>query len=242
MKISYIAPTPLLDQQEVSRRLGLLKDWADPNTEINVVCVSEGPLNLLSKYEEYLSIKPIAEKVVLLEKEEYNAAILGCFLDPGLDAMREITTKMLVVGIGEVSILIAAMLGHKFSIITLFESMITTNRELTYKAGVSEKLASIRFLDITVSDLMENKKLATEKILEVGKKALKNDGADCLILGCGSMGFLNIDNEISSLLKIPVVNPPKVALKITESLAGIGLTHSKKAFVTPILFSGKIKK
>jgi allantoin racemase len=241
MKIGYIVPTPFIDLQEAPRRLELLKEWAYPNTEINIVCVSEGPLNLLSKYEEYLSIKPIAEKMFLLEKEEYNAAVLGCFLDPGLDAMREITTKMLVVGIGEASVLIAAMLGHKFSIITLFESMITTNRELADKAGVSEKLASVRFLDITVSDLIANKKLTTEKILEVGQKAIKNDGADCLILGCGSMGFLNIDNEISSLLKIPVVNPPKVALKITESLAGIELTHSKKAFVTPILFSEKFK-
>jgi allantoin racemase len=233
MKIAYLVPNPFLDVQETTRRGELLKEWAFPNTEVNIVCVTEGPVTLESKYEEYLSISATAKEISRLEKEGYDATILGCAVDPGLDAMREITTKMLVVGMGEASVLTAAMLGHKFSIITIYESMINTNEELVYKAGVLDKLASVRALKIAVLDLSVNRKSTLEKIIRVSQKAIENDGADCLVLGCGSMGFLNVAEEISNYFKIPVINPPKIALKMAESLVSIGLMHSKKAFALP---------
>ena len=111
MKIGYVVPVPLYwDVQEASPRGELLKEWAFPNTEVNFVIVTEGPITIESKYEEYLSFSATAKEIVRLEKEGYDAAILGCAADPGLDAMREITTKMLVVGLGEASVLTAAML------------------------------------------------------------------------------------------------------------------------------------
>ena len=80
-----------------------------------------------------------------------------------------------------------------------------------------------------------------EKIIEVSQKIVEKDEADSLFLSCMSMGFLNVADETSNVLNIPVINPSKVALKITESLLGSGLMHSKKAFVVPPkLSSGKI--
>ena len=45
-----------------------------------------------------------------------GAAIIGCFYDGGLRELREALT-MPVVGMGEASMLLAATLGHRFSII-----------------------------------------------------------------------------------------------------------------------------
>jgi len=241
MKIVYVVPGPM-DIQEVTRRGGLLKEWAFPNTEVDIVSVTEGPASIESMYEEYLSIPATAKEIFKLEKEGYDAAILGCAGDPGLDAMREITSKMLVVGPAESSMLTAAMLGHKFTVITIDESMISSTEELVYKAGVLNKLASVRSLNIAVLDLAVNRKATLEKIIRVSQKAIKKDGADCLVLGCMSMGFLNVADEISNILNIPVINPSKIALKMTESLLGSGLMHSKKAFaLPPKLSSGKVK-
>jgi allantoin racemase len=134
------------------------------------------------------------------------------------------------------------MLGHKFSIIGLYESGIAIHEEVVYKAGVLDKLASVRALNIAVLDLVVNRKSTLEKIIRVSQKAIEDDGADCLVLGCGMMGFLNVADEISKFLKIPVINPPKIALKMAESLVSIGLMHSKKAFaLPPKLSSGKVK-
>lgn len=242
MKIKYFLPGRSMDVQEVTRREKLLKEWAFPNTEVSIACAKEGPLTLESKYEEYLSISASAKAILSFEKEGYDATILGCAIDPGLDAMREITTKMLVVGLGEASLLTAAMLGHRFSIITIYESTIISNEELAYKTGVLSKLASVRALNIAVTDLRVNRKYTLDKIISVSQKAIECDRADCLVLGCGSMGFLNVADEISNHFKIPVISPPKIALKLAESLVSIGLMHSKKAFPLPIKLSlGKVK-
>jgi len=138
--------------------------------------------------------------------------------------------------------LTAAMLGHKFTVITIDESMIASTEELAFKAGVLNKLASVRSLNIAVLDLAVNREATLEKIIEVSQKAVLEDGADSMVLGCMSMGFLNVADEISNVLNIPVINPSKIALKMTESLLGSGLMHSKKAFaLPPKLSSGKVK-
>ena len=198
MKIGYVVPVSFYwDVQEATPRGELLKEWAFPNTEVNIVIVTEGPTTIECKYEEYLSFSATAKEIFRLEKEGYDAAILGCAVDPGLDAMREITTKMLVVGLGEASVLTAAMLGHKFFIIGLYESEIAIYEEVVYKAGVLDKLASVRALNISVLDLEVNRKSILEKIIRVSQKAVEDDGADCLVLGCGMMGFLNVADGIS---------------------------------------------
>jgi len=231
-----------MDNQEVNRRGQLLREWAFPGTEVDIICVPEGPASIESMYEEYLSIPATAKEIFRLEKEGYDAAILGCAGDPGLDAMREITSKMLVVGPAESSILTAAMLGHKLTVITIDDSMIASIEELVYKAGISNKLASVHALNIPVLDLSVNRKSTLEKIIKVSNDAIEKDGADSLVLGCMSMGFLNVADEISDVLKIPVINPSKIALKTAEALVSSGLRHSKKAYaLPPKIASGKVK-
>jgi len=240
MRVVYVVPG-VMDKNEVKRRGKLLKKWAFSETQVEIVCVTEGPSSVESMYEEYLSIPVTAKEIFRLEKEGYDAAILGCAGDPGLDAMREITTKMMVVGPGEASVLTAAMLGHKFSLITIAESMIASSKELIYKAGVLDKLASVRAVNIAVLDLTKNREATLEKLIKESRKAIEEDGADCLVLGCMTMGFLDVAEEISEAIKIPVVNPSKNALKIAEALVANSLCHSKKAFaLPPKLASGKL--
>ena len=240
MKIVYVVPG-LMDEAEINIRGGLLREWAFPGTEVDIVGATEGPASVESMYEEYLSIPATAKLIYEMEKKGYDAAILGCAGDPGLDAMREITSKMLVVGPGQTSMIVGAMLGHKFSVVTIEDSMIASSNELAFKAGVLEKLASVVSVNIPVLELMVNREESLKKIIEVGKKAVKEDRADSLVLGCMSMGFLNVAEEIEQAVGVPVVNPSKVGLKVAEALIGSKLMHSKTAFATPIkISSGKV--
>lgn len=240
MKIVYIVPG-IMAQGEMNRRVALLREWAFEGTEVDIVCVKEGPASIESMYEEYLSIPATAELVFEMEKAGYDAAILGCAGDPGLDAMREITQKMLVVGPGQGSMIAAAMLGHKFSVLTIDESMISSSYELAYKAGVEAKLASVVAVDIPVLELATDKEKSLKKIIEISKEAVKKDRADVLVMGCMSMGFLDIADELEAAVGVPVINPSKIGLKLAEALAGGGLMHSKKAFATPTkIKSGKV--
>lgn len=241
MKIVYVVPG-LMDQEEMKRRGGLLQEWAAPGVEVDICGVTEGPASVESMYEEYLSIPATAKKMYQLEKEGYDAAILGCAGDPGLDGIREITSKMVVVGPGQTSMLIGAMLGNRFSVLTVTDSTIASSYELAHKAGVAAKLASVKAVNVPVLELATDREGTMKKIVAVGEEAINKDRADVLVLGCMSMGFLNVAQEVQAKLNVPVVNPSKVGLKAAEALVASGLSHSKKAFMLPPkLEGGKVK-
>ena len=127
----------------------------------------------------------------------------------------------------------AASLGHRFSIITITKSIIGPTRHLVERYGLSSRLASVRVVDTMVLDLGKDRAATVEKVVREGKRAIEEDGADTLTLGCMSMGFLEIAEEVSQILGVRVINPSRFSLKATEALVGAGLKHSKRAFMTP---------
>ena len=236
MRIMYVVPGPIgrtpAGQAELQRRVGLLRRWAAPGTEVDIVDVARGPASIESMVEEYLSVPGAVERMLEVERQGYDAAILGCYGDPGLDAMREMVA-MPMVGPGEAGFHLAAMLGHRFSIITVTQSIVPGLRHLVEKAGLGGRLVSVRVVETPVLALGHDRGESLRRVVEQGRRCLDADEADTLVLGCMSMGFLEIAEEASVILGVPVINPGKAALKLAEALAGAGLTHSKRAYMTP---------
>ncbi|PLR77036.1 hypothetical protein CU633_12520 [Bacillus sp. V3-13] len=243
MKIVYVLPGPISRNEqgrlEMERRLEILRSYAAPGTQVDIVDVDEGPASIESLYEEYLSIPSTVNLMLEMEEQGYDAAILGCYGDPGLDAIREVTEKMVVVGPGEAGVLAAAMSGYRFSIITVTNSIVNPLYHLVEKAGVGKKLASVRAIETPVLELANDRAKTTQKLVEEGKKAIIEDRADTLVLGCMSMGFLNVAEEMSKELGVPVINPGKISLKMAEAMVGAGVCHSKLAYLTPPKLSSR---
>jgi len=192
-------------------------------------------------YEEYLSIPATARRAVELEQEGWDALILGCYGDPGLDALRELVS-IPIIGPGEATALMAASLGHRFSIITITDSVIAATERQIRNVGVSEKLASVRAVGIPVLELHRDRERSLEATIEQGRKAIEQDRADALIVGCMTMGFLEIAEAAGAELGVPFLNPARVSLKFAEATVGAGLTHSRRAYmIPPKLAEGKVK-
>ncbi len=244
MRICYLVPGPMgrtpEGRAEMERRATLLRHYTGPDTQVGIVDVPEGPASIESMYEEYLSIPAAVRRAVELQAEGWDALILGCFGDPGLDALRELV-EIPVVGPGEATALVAASLGHRFSIITITESVVPGTERQIRNVGLGEKLASVRVVGIPVLELHRDRARTVEAVVQVGRRALEEDRADTLVLGCMSMGFLEIAEEVAPVLGVPVLNPGKVALKFAEALVGAGLSHSRRAYMTPPkLAAGKV--
>lgn len=237
MKIAYVVPGPMskgpMGPAEMKRREGLMQGWAFPGTEVRVIDVPTGPASIESAYEEMIAIPPTLDLIMACEREGYDAAIIGCFGDPGLEAARELVT-MPVVGPCESAMLLAAGLGHKFSVLTIFESLIAGQELLAVKAGVRDKLASVRPTDIPVLDLMKDPGRTKARLTEVARACVKEDRADALLFGCMTMSFLDMGAEIGAEVGVPVVNAGRAALKYAEMLVSMDLAHSKKAYPTPV--------
>ena len=236
MRIVYLVPGPMgrteQGRVEVERRGNLLKQYAAPGTETGINDVPEGPASIESMYEEYLSIPATCRRALELEEEGWDAIILGCYGDPGLDALRELLT-IPVIGPGEATALLAASLGHRFAVITITDSVIASTERQMRNIGVGEKLASVRVVGIPVLELHTNRERAIEATIEQGRKAIEQDRADTLIVGCMTMGFLEIAEAAGAELDVPFLNPARAALKFAEAIVGAGVTHSKRAYMTP---------
>jgi allantoin racemase len=236
MKILYILPAPLgrtsAGAAEVARRGAKLREFAAPGTQVDICDVPRGPASIESMFEEYVSIPATAERVLEAAANGYDAVIIGCFGDPGVDAYRELTS-MLVVGPAQVAFHAAASLGHRFSVITPLPSLVSCTRSLVEHYGLGSHLASVRAVNTAVLELGKDRAATVEKVAREGRTALEQDGADTLVLGCMSMGFLDVAEQVSQILNVPVINPPRFSLKAAEALVGAGLVHSKRAFMTP---------
>ncbi|MDR7537531.1 MAG: aspartate/glutamate racemase family protein [Armatimonadota bacterium] len=236
MRLLYILPGNLshsdAGRAEIERRRAILRRLAAPGTAVDAVDVPDGPLSIESAYEEYLAVPGTLRRVQEAEQAGYDGVIIGCFGDPGVDAARELVA-LPVVGPAEASMLLAATLGHRFSIVTVLDSVVAPLRYLAARVGLVGKLASVRAVDIPVLELARNRDASIDRMIAMSRRAVQDDGADVLVLGCMSMGFLQAHTAIADAIGVPVVNPVVAAVKLLEALVGAGLRHSKKAYPVP---------
>lgn len=192
-----------------------------------------GPASIESAYEEYLSVAPTARLLRDAEAEGFDVGILGCFGDPGLDALREITTALPVVGPGESAFHLAAMLGERFGIVTVTKGIVAPLRQLVARSGLTEKLSGIAVTEVAVLDMVDGRDQTFDTVRDRGRE-LVSAGADVLVLGCMTMAFLDVTAELERELGVPVVNPVRAALHTAEMLARTALTHSKRSYPVPL--------
>jgi allantoin racemase len=74
-------------------------------------------------------------------------------------------------------------------------------------------------------------------LVDQSVKAVEEDGAHVIILGC--TGMAGLAREVEKGLNkrgigdVPVIDPGILALKIAEALADMGLSHSKRSYPFP---------
>ncbi len=176
---------------------------------------------------------PELTRAVLRAREEgFAAVIVGCFSDPGLDALRELV-DIPVIGPGASAVHLAAQLGTRFSIIAPLGGGHGRVAARLRALGVADKFASVRGIGMSVLDLARDREAVLERVTEVARAAALEDGADVFVLGCMSMGFLGVTDHVQKRLDLPVVNPVVAALKTAEALVTMGLSHSKAAYPVP---------
>ena len=236
MRILYQLTSPMektvLGADEVARRRDFLRQRAALGVEVDVRSLAEGPASIESSWEAALVVPALCESVVRAQAEGFSAIIVGCFSDPGVDALRELTSVP-VIGPGAAAMHLAAQLGTRFTILSPLETAPGRGHERLRGLALDGKLASIRAVNMPVLDLARCREAALDRLEDVGRAALRDDGADSLVLGCMSMGFSGITEDLQKRLDIPVVNPVTAALKTAEAVVAMGLSHSKLAYPMP---------
>jgi allantoin racemase len=182
------------------RREELLRSWAAPDVEADVREVPSGPASIESAYEEYLSVPALVEALVAAEREGFDAVIVGCFDDPGVDALRELATRTLVVGPGAAAMHVAGLLGGSFGIVTVPNP--TATRKLVLTERLDARLVDIALVRLSVLEIATEVDATLDAMSSAGKELVAR-GAETIVLGCLSMAFLDVDAELGRRLGVP---------------------------------------
>lgn len=188
--------------------------------EFEVICkpTPRAPI-FIETYEDEIKTAPGMIQLVRENEALFDAFIIACHDDPILDVLKEIIQKP-VVGIGEASMKIATMLGHRFSVISTTKHAIPIKEAQVRKYHLEGLLASVRAPGEEMSEYRDE-----EKYTQVAKSAIGEDMAEVIVLGCA--GMTGLDKLLQEKLNVPVLDGVVCALIIASGLIKYGVSTSK---------------
>jgi allantoin racemase len=221
MKILIINPNT---SDEMTRAIGeAAQRYARQDTEIETVRPDFGPRSLENAVEVAVATHATVQKV-MERRGQQDAVVIACGGDPGLYAVRQLLEEP-VIGIGEAAYHFACMLGYKFSILIPLAD--PTAERLVSSHGLVHRLASIRVVDIPVLELESDLEVTKQRLIAEGRRAVHEDGAEVLCLGCAGMALM--DKAVEEAVGVPVLDGTVCAVKMAEGMYDYGLKTSKVA-------------
>ncbi|MCP4295866.1 MAG: Asp/Glu/hydantoin racemase, partial [Proteobacteria bacterium] len=199
-----------------------IKESASENREsdLEISCLlTPGAPKFIDTYQDAVQAIPGMIQLYKENEQEFDAFIIACHCDPNLDLLKEISNKP-VVGIGESSMKIASMLGHRFSVISTSPHSIPNKEALIRSYHLQDQLASIKAPLEKEMDLSDHK-----KYLVTARRAIEEDRAEVIVLGCA--GMAGLDKSLERELGVPVLDGVKCALIIASGLVRFGYSTSK---------------
>ena len=220
-KICYLLPGIGMPEQEKKRREGILNSIASSETTIVVEQVDDGPLSIENAMDEYLAL-PNVLKFILARQDEYDAIILGCAGDAGMEGARE-QARVPIVGPGESSLLLGTCGDKYFSMITVSLERAAIKRRMVRDAGLDpHRLISSHISGIPVMEMINDPQRTQKAVVKCLKDA-KAQGAQVMLLGCMTIAFMDpaLLKEAEKEAGLPLVNPIVTAVKMAEAMVAL---------------------
>lgn len=232
-RIKVIFPVPMSEHTRGLIESQVPPEFIGPGFDVQFVGSRRLMTMANSYYDMYIMDTIVIDAAVAAETEGFDAVCINTVSDSGLAALRS-RLRIPVIGPGQAAFHIACTLGHKFSILTMWEPWVPLYRKTLREYGLEARCASIRHIDTRpdVQELLQGKEeIVFGKLEAAARRALAEDGADVIVLGSTTMHQSH--RYLANRLPVPVINPGLVAYKLCEMLLDLGLTHSKHAWPDP---------
>jgi len=252
-RICYVypaKPTASLDSRrklfDILKKKGAIK----PDTEISIKPIDKSTLSLEpyteTLYFDLLQRQYTVEAAIQAEKEGYDAVILACYFDPGLEEAREVV-KIPVVGVAEASFAFAHMLGRKrgsIAIVVIAEKGVLKTLDVIEKYGFSSQLISTRPVrQVSLEAYMKGMTTGNASDIqalkdEFAKVAMEciRDGAEVIIPGCAGLGPFLTTEGVVEIEGVPILDCVTCAIKMAENLIDLqklGMSVSRRLMYRP---------
>jgi allantoin racemase len=191
-----------------------------PETEVHVASLPEsegGFTHIEFRAYEAMVTRGIIRAVRAAAREGFDALAIGCFYDTALADAREISGGMVVTAPCAASCEIAASLSNRFGIIVGRRKWVHQMQATVREHGHEHRLSGFYHVELGVNDFQKDHSETSRRLIEAGRKAVEEDFAEALILGCTmEVGFYR---QVEQRLGVPVIDPSIAALKRAEYAA-----------------------
>ncbi len=206
------------------------REVAGPGVLTTASCPAsgEGPAAIESHSDEAHAAVAVLREIERVEAEPAvvpDGFVIACFGDPGLDAARETATGP-VVGIAEAAMHTAVLAGRTFGIVTTLSRTLGRAHDLVVRYGFGEACVAAYAADIGVLELEETRPEAYEAIAALCERAVHDDGADTVVLGCA--GMTDLCQALSARVGVPVVDGVQAAVGLLAGLVRMGVGTSRR--------------
>lgn len=193
-------------------------------TEIVATEPDFGPASIEGYYDGAFAVPGLLARIVAAEKSGVDAHVIACFDDTGLDAARS-AAQAPVIGIGEAAYHAASMVGLRFSVVTTLSRSIPVIEDNLTRYGLAHRCARVRASELPVLSLEKDGAAAEEKIASEIGRALEDDRADCVVLGCA--GMADMAKRLSQRFGVPIIDGVAAGTVFAAALVSLGLKTSK---------------
>lgn len=230
--ICYLVPGVGLPGDEKQRREQIANDLTPRNVNVSVIeADGPGPTSIESAVEEAWCVVGTMQTAHRIQNE-FDAIVIGCFGDPGLRPLRELL-GIPVVGPAEATIHIAAQVADRFSWLTILEETVPTSYEQAHEHHFSERCISVRSVDAPVESIDHDSTELVDRMIETGRLAVEEDGAEALFPGCMSLSFAQQYKTVQENLGVPFLDPASIALEQASAWARHGIVQSPRTYPEP---------
>ena len=143
----------------------------------------------------------------------------------------ELTTKP-VLGIGQSPLLVAPLLGRKFSVLGHWSGDKARTEDKVAKYHLSSLLASVVTMGESPFNIHKDQQSKMDQLVKMGHKAVEVDGAEVIILT--GAAFAGMQHELSKRLGVPVLEGISCAVKLAEILIDLGLHTTRVGQYQPL--------
>ncbi|NCW33681.1 MAG: aspartate/glutamate racemase family protein, partial [Betaproteobacteria bacterium] len=146
------------------------KRVASPESMVRACNPADGPVSIEGYVDEAFSL-PGLLRIIRQNDGQWDAFVIACFDDTGLDAARCLTAAP-VLGIGEAAFHVASMLSNRFSVITTLSRSVAAIEHNLARYGLAARCGRVRASEIAVLDLEDPRSEARASITAEIRRAL----------------------------------------------------------------------
>lgn len=238
MRIWWQSSTPLDSPKMSDYRAHLVahvNDVKRPETEVHFSGVDSGSLAL--DYDAVVELNSMApggvlHKAIQAEAEGYDVFAIGCMLDPGLLQARELV-KIPVVSLGETTLLISCMLGHKVSGVAFSDKQALRYTRQAYAMGLRDRVEPFESLGIdfpTLAASFDKPDAMVESFRRAAERLITR-GVEVVIPACATLDLFLAEAGMNEVDGARVLHADATLVKIAETfgdLAPLGVQVSRR--------------